>query len=107
MEDQLCRGRVVVLQCGLWLFPGSTGSGFPGWCRPRLATTCVVPGATQHELQGYLQVAGNCVGLGGAPARHAVNQGLLLLVPGLGPSRKRYRELLGTDDAYLRGFRKI
>ena len=38
-------------------------------CRRRLATICVLPEASQHELQNDLQMASNCSGLGGAQER--------------------------------------
>ena len=48
MEDQLCRGRVVVLcrSCPL----GALALGFPGWCRPRSVPHCVLPKDTLHDL---------------------------------------------------------
>lgn len=37
-----------------------------GRCRPISAATCVLPGATWHELQNGLQIIASCTGLGGA-----------------------------------------
>ena len=52
MEDQLCRGRVEVLcrSCPL----GALALGFPGWCRPRSASTCVFPGVTSLSCKAIL-----------------------------------------------------
>ena len=43
---------------------GCAGSGDSGRCRPRSAATCVLPGATHHELQSNLQMAATFTGLG-------------------------------------------
>ena len=64
VEDQLCRGRVVVL-CMVCSCPlGTQALGFPRWCRPRSACTCVLPRATLHELWGNLRWLLFVLGLG-------------------------------------------
>ena len=57
---------------------------------PRSATTCVPSHVTQHKLQNNLQLESTCAGLGGARQGQAVNQGQLLLVPGLGQLSERH-----------------
>lgn len=37
--------------------------------RPKSAVACVLPRATQHELQSNLKMASTCAGLGGAQVR--------------------------------------
>ena len=50
MEDQLCRAAWwcsnVVYSCPL----GVLALGFPEWCRPRSAPTCILSSATLPEL---------------------------------------------------------
>ena len=50
VEDQLWRGRVVVLQCGLWLPIGYAGSGVSQVMQAEVTCSCVLPRATQHKL---------------------------------------------------------
>ena len=40
-----------------------------GRYRPSSADTSLLLGATQHELQSYLQMSATCAGLGGAQLR--------------------------------------
>ena len=64
---------MVVIQCGLKLSTWCAGSGGSQRCRLRLATACVLPGATWHKLQIDLQMASICTGLRGARQGQAVN----------------------------------
>ena len=51
---------------------------------------CALPGVIWNDLQSNLQMAATSAGLGGAQRSQAVNQGWLLLVPGLGSLSKKY-----------------
>ena len=55
----------MVCSCPL----GAQALKFPRLCRPRSAPTCVLPGATLHELQSNLKMAATCHGLGGSQAK--------------------------------------
>ena len=93
--------------CPLWRFSSAGGGGqcsdmvyscplgmqtlgFPGWCRPRSVTTCVLPRATQHELQTIYRWLLLVLDLEDHGWSEAVIQGWLLLVLDLGPISKRY-----------------
>ena len=58
--------------------------GFPKWCRPRSAPTCVLPGATLPELYSNLRWLLLVLVLEIPRQNQAVNLGWLLLVPSLG-----------------------
>ena len=80
----------MVLQCDLKVFTGCAVSGAPRRCRPRSATTCVLPGSLTKSykviFRWLLIVLGLEVPRRGQPA----NQGQLPLVLGLGPLSKRH-----------------
>ena len=81
MEDQLCRGRMVGAVCSYPL--DVQVLGFPRWCRPRSAPTCVLPWATLPELYSNLRWL-LVLGLEIPRRSQAVNLGWLLLVLDLG-----------------------
>ena len=97
MEDQLCKGREMVLQSGLLLSIGGIGSGVSGWCRSRSAPTCFMFMAILPELYSNLRLLLLVLGLEIPRQSQAVNLGWLPLVPCLGSLSKRYREWDLTD----------
>ena len=83
-EHVACRGHwVVMLQRGLEISTGCTGSGAPGMCRPGPDTTCVLTRATQHKLQYDLQNVPIYAGLKGAQERQSCKP--RLAVTSVGP----------------------
>lgn len=58
--------------------------------RSRLFATCILPGATQHELQSVLQVDAAYVGLGGAQVRPQCEPKPAAAIVSLGPLTERY-----------------
>ena len=59
---------------------------------PRSFASCVLFKATQSELQSDLQMAAACAGLEPRLRGQAVNQGWLLLVPGLQLLSEKYAQ---------------
>ena len=70
----------MVCSCPL----GALDFGFPRWCWPRSASTCVLLRATLPELQSNLCWLLPLVGLEISGESQALNLGWLLLVSGLG-----------------------
>ena len=85
MEDQLCKGREMVLQSGLLLSIGGIGSGVSGWCRSRSAPTCFMFMAILPEVYSNLRLLLLVLGLEMPRQSQTVDLGGLLLVPDLGP----------------------
>ena len=96
-SDLVCSCPLVVLALG-----------FPGWCRPRSAPTCVSPGATLPELWSNLRWLLLVLGLEIHWQSQAVNPDWLLLVPGLGSlSKSGAGGSLRAAIACLKEFRKL
>ena len=69
LESFLFEGGWVVLDNVLRSSLVSVALGTSRKCRPRSAAACVLPRATQHELQSNLPMAAIYAGIGGAQER--------------------------------------
>ena len=98
---------VARLQRGLKTVRWGAGSRASWRCRPSSAATCVLPGATQRELQSDLHVAATCAGLGGVRERPSCESRLVAASVGPGPSWCKVQGLQKPDAAYMREIRKI
>ena len=58
-----------MLQYGQRLSTGCVNPGSSWKIQAKVSPACVLPGATQHELQSDLQMAATCAGLGGAQVK--------------------------------------
>ena len=80
----------MVCSCPL----GVQALGFPSCCRSGSAITCVLPGATQHDLQSNLQMAATCAGLGVSQVKPSYES--ILVAAGAGPWAT-YQEVQGLE----------
>ena len=81
---------------------GALTLGLPGWCKPSLAPSCVLPQATLPELYSNLRWLLLVLGLEIPRRSQAVNLGQLLLVPGLGLTEAScflFERILGSCEA--------
>ena len=69
---------------------GAMTLGFTTWCRPSSVPTCILPRATQHELQSDLHMDATCDGLRGFQTKPGCDLSWLQLVPDLEPLSKMY-----------------
>ena len=82
------------------------GSGVSGKYRPGSPTTCVLLGATWHELQSSVQVAATCAGLGGAQERPNCKPRPTAASAGPGGTGREGWGMPSPDAACLRDFRE-